>query len=94
VRNLFTEVTPSRGLNGNNLIKARGGNDQLQGGARQRHLYGGEGRDELAGGADNDVFVFDSPLKHANRDIITDFAKGRILSTLTAKFSPGFHRGR
>ena len=37
-------------------------------------LIGGVGLDTLAGGANNDIFVFDAPLVAANRDTITDFS--------------------
>ena len=53
-----------QGYNGNDVIFARGGTDDID---------GGRGRDRLSGGAANDTFYFDNGLITANVDTITDF---------------------
>ncbi|HEX8256150.1 MAG TPA: hypothetical protein VF589_00845 [Allosphingosinicella sp.] len=58
-----------------NLIVARGGNDQLSGGGGADILHGGQGLDLLTGGAGADRFVFEAALSVGrNADRVMDFA--------------------
>jgi Ca2+-binding RTX toxin-like protein len=62
------------GGQGSDVILGGVGNDVLHGGANSDRLVGGAGIDTLFGEAGNDVFVFNTPLSAANRDIIVDFS--------------------
>jgi Ca2+-binding RTX toxin-like protein len=62
------------GGQGSDVILGGIGNDVLHGGANSDRLVGGAGIDTLFGEAGNDVFVFNTPLSTANRDIIVDFS--------------------
>lgn len=47
--------------------------DRLNGGADGDKLNGGIGIDYETGGLGNDIFIFNTPLNSANRDVILDF---------------------
>lgn len=49
------------------------GNDRLTGGSGDNWLNGGDGKDILTGGGGNDLFIFDTKIRSANIDTITDF---------------------
>jgi len=61
------------GGDGNDILRAGGGNQKIDGGANDDIIDGGKGRDELRGGAALDRFVFASGY---GKDEIVDFATG------------------
>ena len=78
------------GGNGDNDLQGLGGNDTLLGGSGNDTLNGGDGFDVLAagtgmnevtGGADADLFVFESPF---GRTVVKDFVAGTDVIDLTA----------
>lgn len=62
-----------RGEAGSDRLHGQAGADRLIGGGGADILWGGSGRDTLVGGAGADIFVFDSALVAANRDVISDY---------------------
>ena len=58
------------------FLHAFSGNDTVLGGGGADAIDGGRGNDILTGGGSNDRFYFDSPLRAANADHITDFRSG------------------
>jgi Ca2+-binding RTX toxin-like protein len=75
--NIITGGVGNNGLDGslgNDSLSGGAGIDRLVGGAGNDTLSGGAGVDWLSGGAGKDVFVFDTKLNTANRDLITDFS--------------------
>ena len=71
-----------RGGSGDDVILGEVGNDSLAGGDGDDLIYGGSGVDRLAGGAGADQFIFTIGLElgsGANRDKISDFAKGDLV---------------
>ena len=71
VIDIFTEF--ATGGDGNDLIKASVGDDNLSGGGGNDTLHGSFGNDQLAGGDGADVFVFDSSPDAMNVDTLLDF---------------------
>lgn len=67
-------------VNANRLSGGGGGGDSLTGDLGDDILVGGRGGDILTGGADHNVFDFNSVKEStkasANRDVITDFTHG------------------
>jgi len=61
------------GGTGNDDITGNTVANSLAGGNGNDKLNGYNGRDTLTGGLGKDIFVFSTPLKSANRDVITDF---------------------
>lgn len=78
------------GGGGNDLMDGGGGSDVLLGGNGADTLIGGLGAETLTGGAGRDVFLFgltpngtDVGMGVAQRDVITDFTRGKDLISLT-----------
>ncbi|MBX3579701.1 MAG: hypothetical protein KF723_21055 [Rhizobiaceae bacterium] len=65
------------GGGGNDKIFGEIGNDLIIGSAGNDRLNGGPGLDTISGGPGNDIFIFNTPVNRAHRDIITDFANRR-----------------
>jgi serralysin len=82
-----------RGGNGGDALSGLGGNDTLKGGAGNDIFYGGSGRDTMSGDAGDDTFnflsVLDSRGAYSLRDVILDFERHAILTTVGSRGNPG-----
>jgi Ca2+-binding RTX toxin-like protein len=81
------------GNDANNVLIAGAGNDAVSAGAGNDTLDGGSGNDTLSGGSGNDTFLFTNigdTSGGAERDVITDFARGEDKIDLKALGAKGF----